>query len=282
MSEPLVMAATLKRPRAILFDWDNTLVDSWGDDPRRAQLPDGGDGRSRCGRSSRHRERVRLSLRESFPAHFGERWEEARKIYLDRFRAIHLERLTAAAGREPTCCGDLAGAGHLPRRRQQQDRRAVAPRGAIISAGRRCSARLSAPATRRTDKPHCDPVASGACSQRHRRPAPRSGLSATPRSTWNARSPRGCIPVLLGDPDRANDRIRSLPAAPHGSPMRQACFAHCGPCDRRHRAHIFVAETTAAAGWLRFAPEPPRHGSKNRMGDYPCRRKNRRTFRTCS
>src|SRR5262249_17803532 len=43
--------------------------------------------------------KVRLSLRESFPLHFGERWEEARQIYLDKFRAIHLDRLTALPGR---------------------------------------------------------------------------------------------------------------------------------------------------------------------------------------
>jgi len=43
--------------------------------------------------------RVRLSLRESFPSHFGERWKEARQIYLDSFRAIHLARLTALPGR---------------------------------------------------------------------------------------------------------------------------------------------------------------------------------------
>ena len=30
---------------------------------------------------------------------FAERWQEARDIYLDRFRAIHLERLTALPGR---------------------------------------------------------------------------------------------------------------------------------------------------------------------------------------
>src|SRR5260370_21528931 len=45
------------------------------------------------------KERVRLSLRESFPIHFGERWEEARQIYLDAFRAIHLERLNSLPGR---------------------------------------------------------------------------------------------------------------------------------------------------------------------------------------
>ena len=88
-----------RRPQAILFDWDNTLVDSWAtihdalnflmqamDKPEWSM--------------AETRERVRLSLRESFPVHFGERWEEAREIYLDRFRAIHLDRLTALPGRE--------------------------------------------------------------------------------------------------------------------------------------------------------------------------------------
>lgn len=92
------------RPQAILFDWDNTLVDSWAvihealnhvmvamDKPAWS-LAD-------------TRARVRLSLRESFPLHFGERWEEARGIYLDRFRAIHLERLAALPG-----CAELLGA----------------------------------------------------------------------------------------------------------------------------------------------------------------------------
>src|SRR5262249_22694627 len=46
--------------------------------------------------------RVRLSLRESFPRIFGERWTEARNIYLDAFRAIHLARLTPLPG-----CRDL-------------------------------------------------------------------------------------------------------------------------------------------------------------------------------
>ena len=38
-------------------------------------------------------------MRESFPIYFGARWEEARDIYLDAFRAIHLERLIALPGR---------------------------------------------------------------------------------------------------------------------------------------------------------------------------------------
>ena len=53
---------------------------------------------SRHGLSPETRARVRLSLRESFPLHFGDRWEEARGIYLERFSAIHLERLTPLPG----------------------------------------------------------------------------------------------------------------------------------------------------------------------------------------
>src|SRR6202040_342939 len=81
-------------PRAILFDWDNTLVDSW------ATIHDALNFLMRAMNKpewslAETRERVRLSLRESFPLHFGERWEEAREIYLDRFRAIHLDRRPA-------------------------------------------------------------------------------------------------------------------------------------------------------------------------------------------
>jgi phosphoglycolate phosphatase len=91
--------APLRSPRAILFDWDNTLVDSWGTihealnflmramDKPEWTLAD-------------TREKVRLSLREAFPLHFGDRWEEARDIYLNRFQAIHLDRLTPLSGRE--------------------------------------------------------------------------------------------------------------------------------------------------------------------------------------
>ncbi len=86
------------RPRAILFDWDNTLVDSW------ATIHDALNicmaAMEKPGWTIEEtRERVRLSLRESFPRHFGERWEEAQQIYLDAFAAIHLDRLAALPGR---------------------------------------------------------------------------------------------------------------------------------------------------------------------------------------
>lgn len=88
-----------ERPRAILFDWDNTLVDSWATIHealnhlmRAMAMPEWSLAETKAN--------VRLSLRVAFPPLFGARWEAARDIYLARFREIHLDRLTALPGRE--------------------------------------------------------------------------------------------------------------------------------------------------------------------------------------
>jgi phosphoglycolate phosphatase len=84
-------------PKALLFDWDNTLVDSWGTihDAWAHTLVAMGH---RPWTLEETRANVRKSLRDTFPEIFGERWEEARRLYLDRFKAIHLERLTPLGG----------------------------------------------------------------------------------------------------------------------------------------------------------------------------------------
>jgi phosphoglycolate phosphatase len=101
ISEMTLTAASshrISRPRAILFDWDNTLVDSWSTIHEALNFLMAAMDKP-LWTIEETRERVRLSLREAFPRIFGERWEEARDIYLDRFRAIHLESLTALPGR---------------------------------------------------------------------------------------------------------------------------------------------------------------------------------------
>lgn len=92
------MPLGLAPPRAILFDWDNTLVDSWSIIHEALNIVMAAMEKPLWSLQET-RERVRLSLRESFPHHFGDRWEEARRIYLDAFRAIHLERLSPLPGR---------------------------------------------------------------------------------------------------------------------------------------------------------------------------------------
>jgi phosphoglycolate phosphatase len=86
------------RPKVILFDWDNTLVDSWATIHEALNVVMVAM-RKPPWTLQQTKERVRLSLRDSFPRHFGERWAEARQIYLDAFRAIHLERLSPLPGR---------------------------------------------------------------------------------------------------------------------------------------------------------------------------------------
>lgn len=198
--------AGLRAPRAILFDWDNTLVDSWATIHealnflmRAMERPEWSLAETR--------ERVRLSLREAFPLHFGERWEEARDIYLERFRRIHLEMLTPLPGRE-ALLRNLAEQriylGVVSNKTGDLLRREVARLGwtdlfgGIIGAG---DAAL--------DKPACEPV--------HLALAP-SGVSAGDE-VWfvgdtaidmECAGNSGCIAVFLGSPEPAEDFAREF------------------------------------------------------------------------
>lgn len=84
--------ADLPRPRAVVFDWDNTLVDTWpvihssfestlvamGHEPWTLEQT---------------KDRVSKSMRDAFPELFGDLWEKARQIYYEAFEAVHLEQL---------------------------------------------------------------------------------------------------------------------------------------------------------------------------------------------
>jgi phosphoglycolate phosphatase len=98
MNSLAASSPSISRPKAILFDWDNTLVDSWATIHEALNFLMAAMERP-LWTVEETRERVRLSLREAFPRMFAERWQEARDIYLGRFHAIHLERLTALPGR---------------------------------------------------------------------------------------------------------------------------------------------------------------------------------------
>ncbi len=83
----------------MLFDWDNTLIDSWATihEAMNAALAAMGH---EAWTLDQTRERVRRSLREVFPEMFGDRWEEAREVFYDRFRAVHLDMLAPMEGAE--------------------------------------------------------------------------------------------------------------------------------------------------------------------------------------
>lgn len=91
------MSAAGTLPQALVFDWDNTLVDSWTTIHEalvRTFVAMGHEPWT----LAQTKARARYSLRDAFPALFGARWDEARKLYLDHFTAIHIERLAPIAG----------------------------------------------------------------------------------------------------------------------------------------------------------------------------------------
>jgi len=195
------------RPRAILFDWDNTLVDSWGTIHEALNFVMGAMGKPEWSLDDT-RTRVRLSLRESFPMHFGERWQEAQTIYLDRFREIHLDRLTPLPGRE-AMLHSLAAQGIFlgvvsnktgPLLRREVERLGWSSFfGSIIGAGDATA-----------DKPACEPV--------HLALAP-SGIPAG-EEVWfvgdtaidmECAKNSGCVGVLLGEAMSEDEFARFAP-----------------------------------------------------------------------
>jgi len=89
--------ADIERPKAILFDWDNTLVNTWptiiecyNDTFHALGLPRWTD--------QEVRDRAHGSLRDHFPKLFGERAGEAEKVFYETFHRIHLERLEPLPG----------------------------------------------------------------------------------------------------------------------------------------------------------------------------------------
>ncbi|MDB5414685.1 MAG: family hydrolase [Rubritepida sp.] len=96
-------------PKAILFDWDNTLIDGW------AAIQAGLNAAfAAFGKPAWSREQVlanvRKSLRDSFPEHFGDEWERARDIFYEAVRATHLEVIRPL----PDSIAMLDAVAHLP------------------------------------------------------------------------------------------------------------------------------------------------------------------------
>jgi phosphoglycolate phosphatase len=90
-------AVSIRRPSAVLFDWDNTLVDSWA--VIHAALNETFTTMDHPNWTRAETEaRVRGSLRDTFPAMFGTRWQDAERFFYDAFGRIHLEHLSPLPG----------------------------------------------------------------------------------------------------------------------------------------------------------------------------------------
>lgn len=91
------MSQAVAAPRAILFDWDGTLIDNWP--VIRLAL---NDTLVAWGREpwtmQEVMERVSKSQRDSFPLLFGDDWEAARDHFYARFEEHHLTGLELLPG----------------------------------------------------------------------------------------------------------------------------------------------------------------------------------------
>lgn len=84
-------------PSTLLYDWDNTLVDGWAGITAALNavfaqfaMP--------VWSVTDTKERVRVSLRESFPAMFGGEWERARDIFYATLGEQHLQHVRPMPG----------------------------------------------------------------------------------------------------------------------------------------------------------------------------------------
>ena len=101
-----------RMPKAVVFDWDGTLVNSW---------PIIHESMNRTLEAMGHpvwtmeetTTRVRKSLREAFPELFGDRWEDARDIFYGAYREVHLERVERIDGADEMLALLQAHGSHL-------------------------------------------------------------------------------------------------------------------------------------------------------------------------
>ncbi|MCP4393293.1 MAG: HAD family hydrolase [Alphaproteobacteria bacterium] len=82
----------IQKPHAVLFDWDNTLVDTWPTIGKAVNAAHRAMG-MREWSDKEIRLNVARSLRDVFPIIYGDRWEEAKDVYYQTFSEVHIDML---------------------------------------------------------------------------------------------------------------------------------------------------------------------------------------------
>ena len=90
---------TLQKPKAILFDWDNTIADTWPTIHKALENTFIDMGHEPWS-FEETKVKIHKSLRDSFPEIFGDRWKEAGDKYLSYFEETHLQNIKILDGAE--------------------------------------------------------------------------------------------------------------------------------------------------------------------------------------
>jgi phosphoglycolate phosphatase len=206
----------LPRPRALLFDWDSTMVDNWTAIHAAMNIT-----LSRFGQETwsvgQCKTRVKNSLRDAFPRLFFGHAESALRTYLDAYESIHLQHLAEMpaassmldAAQERGLYLGIVSNKTGPNLRQEVEHLGWTPRFSRIVG--------ATDAVR--DKPAPDPVIwhwEAAASA----PVPMSGSSATPTSTCS-------VPVIAAAPEFCSILRHRRPRSPR--PARRIMFRTVPP-----------------------------------------------------
>ena len=103
------MTDPLRRPAAIIFDWDDTLIDNWRAIHAGLNATMDAMGYERWS-FEKTKSNVRRSMRDSFPEYFGDRWEEAADVFISNIQQNHLETIDVLDG-VPEMLNTLEGLG---------------------------------------------------------------------------------------------------------------------------------------------------------------------------
>ena len=205
------MTRILTRPRAVLFDWDNTLVDSWATiaDALNTTLTAFGHAPWTMAET---KTRVRKSMRDSFPKLFGARWEEAGRIFYQRYEAIHVANLAPVPG-AAEALAELAAAGFylavVSNKKGEYLRREAAHLGWSRHFGRLVGALDAA-----RDKPAPEPVllaleGSGVA------PGPDVWIAGDADIDLECAQTAACVPILVRETPPEAGEFSSHPPARH-------------------------------------------------------------------
>lgn len=95
-------------PTALLFDWDNTLVNTWPSIRQTLNVTFEEYGLPPWSEEE-FAERLGPSVRDAFPEFFGDRWEEAGEFFYKTFETLHIAGLEILPGAEAllSACQDL-------------------------------------------------------------------------------------------------------------------------------------------------------------------------------
>ncbi len=93
----LEAAQKLRKPKAVIFDWDNTLVDTWPlihaaiNETMRFMKQEEWS-------LTKVKDTIHKAMRDSFPEIFGKQWQKAGEVYVNTYRNINLDKLEFLPG----------------------------------------------------------------------------------------------------------------------------------------------------------------------------------------